>query len=196
MTGNTAIDALRTTVSEDYAHPLLAWAQDSRLLLLTLHRRESVGGTLSRMFRTVLECVKENPSLKLICPLHPSPAVRRAAEPLFHCDRIRVTEPLSPVDFHNFIRRSFLVLTDSGGVQEEAPSLGVPVLVLRDKTERPEGVETGGLWLVGTDGDAIRAAVSRLLREPTLYRRMMSAKSPYGDGFAARRIADILESLP
>ena len=198
VTGNTAIDALRTTVCADYTHPVIEWAKDSRLVLLTLHRRESHGACMRRMLRAIRRAVESDGRVKLVCPMHVNPAVREAAEELYGCDRIRVIEPLDASDFHNFLARCYFAVTDSGGIQEEAPSLGKPVLVLRDTTERPEGVAAGTLWLVGTDGDAIEAAFHTLLSDGATYRRMANAKSPYGDGYASRRIAEILtkELLP
>ncbi len=193
VTGNTAIDALKTTVRKDYKHPVLQWASGSRLLLLTLHRRESLGEPMRYMFRAIRNAVEEHPSAKLVCPMHKNPAVRAAAEELCGCPRIRLIEPLAVSDFHNFLARSDIVLTDSGGIQEEAPALHKPVLVLRDTTERTEGVEAGALWLVGTKAKAITTAIGELLKHGERYSRMINAKNPYGDGLASQRIAAVLE---
>lgn len=193
VTGNTAIDALHTTVQEDYHHPQLEWASDSRLILMTAHRRENLGQPMRQMFRAILRVVEENPDIKVIYPIHMNPVVREIANEVFQGhDRIRLIEPLDVLDFHNFMANSFLILTDSGGIQEEAPSLGKPVLVMRDTTERPEGVEAGTLRLVGTDEEVIYQEINRLFDEHE-YKKMSKAANPYGDGYASRRIADILE---
>ena len=194
VTGNTAIDALKTTVREDYTHPELEWAKDSRLILITAHRRENLGEPMHHMFRAIRRVMEEHPDVKAIYPIHMNPVVRRAAdEELGDCDRIHIIEPLEVLDFHNFLARSYMILTDSGGIQEEAPSLGKPVLVMRDTTERPEGIAAGTLKLVGTDEDVIYENFKLLLDDPTAYDAMAKASNPYGDGFACRRIADILE---
>ena len=194
VTGNTAIDALRTTVREDFAHPALDWAQGSRLIVLTAHRRESLGEPMHHMFRAIRRIVDAHPDVKAIYPIHMNPVVRQAArEELGGCDRIRLIEPLDVLDFHNLLARAYLILTDSGGIQEEAPSLGKPVLGLRDCTERPEGVQAGTLKLVGTDEGRIYEAFDQLLSNPAAYARMSTASNPYGDGHACERIADILE---
>ncbi len=194
VTGNTAIDALKTTVREDYTHPELEWAKDSRLILITAHRRENLGGPMHHMFRAIRRVMEEHPNVKAIYPIHMNPIVRRAAdEELGDCDRIRIIEPLEVLDFHNFLARSYMILTDSGGIQEEAPSLGKPVLVMRDTTERPEGIAAGTLKLVGTDEDVIYENFKLLLDDPAAYDAMAQASNPYGDGFACKRIADILE---
>lgn len=194
VTGNTASDALRTTVREDFAHPALDWAQGSRLIVLTAHRRESLGEPMHHMFRAIRRIVDAHPDVKAIYPIHMNPVVRQAArEELGGCDRIRLIEPLDVLDFHNLLARAYLILTDSGGIQEEAPSLGKPVLVLRDCTERPEGVQAGTLKLVGTDEGRIYEAFDQLLSNPAAYARMSTASNPYGDGHACERIADILE---
>lgn len=194
VTGNTAIDALKTTVRENYRHPELSWAKGSRLILITAHRRENLGEPMHRMFRAVRRVTNEHPDVKVIYPIHMNPRVREAAmRELGDCDRIHLIEPLDVVDFHNFLARSFLVLTDSGGIQEEAPSLGKPVLVMRETTERPEGVAAGTLKLVGTDEQVIYESFKRLLEDKTVYEAMAKASNPYGDGFASERIADILE---
>ena len=194
VTGNTAIDALKTTVREDYTHPELQWAADSRLIVITAHRRENLGQPMHNMFRAIRRIMEEHPDVKAIYPIHMNPVVRQAAaEELGGCDRIRIIEPLEVLDFHNFLARSYMILTDSGGIQEEAPSLGKPVLVMRDTTERPEGIAAGTLKLVGTDEDVIYSNFKLLLEDQTAYDAMAHASNPYGDGFACKRIADILE---
>lgn len=194
VTGNTAIDALRTTVRSDYTHEQLLWAADSRLVILTAHRRENLGNSMIRMFRAVRRVVDENPDIKVIYPIHMNPAVWEAADrELGNHSRIHLMEPLDVLDFHNFLWHAFLILTDSGGIQEEAPSMGKPVLVMRDTTERPEGVAAGTLRLVGTGEEDIYSAFSLLLRDRASYEIMSHSSNPYGDGFACVRIADILE---
>ena len=194
VTGNTAIDALKTTVRTDYTHPQLEWAKGSRLILITAHRRENLGEPMENMFRAIRRCMEEYPDLKAIYPIHMNPAVRATAEKILSGEeRIRIIEPLEVLDFHNFLNQSYLVLTDSGGIQEEAPSLGKPVLVMRDTTERPEGIAAGTLKLVGTEEETIYNSFRELLENETEYKRMSNASNPYGDGFASRRIADILE---
>lgn len=194
VTGNTAIDALKMTVRPDYTHPELQWAEGSRLILLTAHRRENLGEPMRHMFRAVVRIQERYPDVKVIYPVHLNPAVRRIAEEeLGGRERIHRIEPLDVLDFHNFMSRSHLVLTDSGGIQEEAPSLGKPVLVMRDTTERPEGVAAGTLKLVGTTEDTIFTEVCRLLDDPEEYEHMSRASNPYGDGNACKRIADVLE---
>ena len=194
VTGNTAIDALKTTVRPDYSHPELEWAKDSRLILITAHRRENLGEPMHNMFRAIRRVMEEHPNVKAIYPIHMNPVVRQAAEEeLGGCDRIRIIEPLEVLDFHNFLARSYMILTDSGGIQEEAPSLGKPVLVMRDTTERPEGIAAGTLKLVGTDENVIYENFKLLLEDATAYNAMAQAANPYGDGFACQRIADILE---
>lgn len=193
VTGNTAIDALKTTVAAHYTHPYLDWAGDSRLILLTAHRRENLGAPMEAMFRAILRIVNANEDIKVIYPVHLNPVVRETARKIFgDHDRIRLVEPMDVFDFHNFMAKSYLIMTDSGGIQEEAPSLGKPVLVMRDTTERPEGVEAGTLRLVGTDEEVIYREVRRLLDQRE-YEVMSHAVNPYGDGYASRRIADILE---
>ncbi|MBM6814406.1 UDP-N-acetylglucosamine 2-epimerase (non-hydrolyzing) [Olsenella uli] len=195
VTGNTGIDALRTTVREGYRHPDLDWAEGFRLVLITAHRRENLGEPMHRMFRAIRRVMEERPDTRAIYPIHMNPQVRRAAhEELDGFDRLRIIDPLEVVDFHNFMARSYLILTDSGGIQEEAPSLGKPVLVMRDTTERPEGVEAGTLRLVGTEEGTICREFSRLLDDPEEYEAMSHASNPYGDGRASERIADILAS--
>lgn len=194
VTGNTGIDALRTTVRENYTHPELEWAADSRLILVEVHRRESLGEPMARMFRAIRRVCDEHPDIKVIYPIHMNPAVREIArKELSGLDRIHLIEPLDVLDFHNFMARCHLILTDSGGIQEEAPSLGKPVLVMRDTTERPEGLAAGTLKLVGTDEEVIYRNFRLLLEDPQAYAAMSNASNPYGDGYASRRIADILE---
>ena len=194
VTGNTAIDALKTTVREDYTHPELEWAQGSRLIMLTAHRRENLGEPMHHMFRAIRRIVDEHSDIKVIYPIHMNPVVRKAAdEELGDDDRIHIIEPLDVLDFHNFLARSYLILTDSGGIQEEAPSLGKPVLVMRDTTERPEGIAAGTLKLVGTSEETIYAEFKRLLEDEEAYEVMSRASNPYGDGHACERIADALE---
>ena len=193
VTGNTAIDALRTTVREDYSHPELVWASDSRLILITAHRREHLGEPMKNMFRAIRRVMDEHTDVKAIYPIHMNPIVRKTADEfLGGDDRIHIIEPLDVLDFHNFLARCFLVLTDSGGIQEEAPSLGKPVLVMRNTTERPEGIAAGTLKLVGTDEEVIYRSFKQLLEDNEEYARMSNACNPYGDGFACKRIADIL----
>ena len=194
ITGNTAIDALKTTVRDDYNHPELEWASDSRLIMITAHRRENLGEPMRNMFRAIRRVMDEHPDVKAIYPIHMNPVVRQLAdEELGSCDRIHIIEPLEVLDFHNFLARSFMILTDSGGIQEEAPSLGKPVLVMRDTTERPEGIKAGTLKLVGTDEEVIYQNFKLLLNNTDAYNAMAQASNPYGDGFACQRIADILE---
>ena len=194
VTGNTAIDALKTTVRADYQNPELDWAKGSRLILLTAHRRENLGEPMRAIFRAVRRIVDETPDVKVLYPVHMNPTIRALADEILGGDeRIRLIPPMDVVDFHNVLARSDLVMTDSGGIQEEAPSLGKPVLVLRDTTERPEGVAAGTLKLVGTDEEAIYREAKRLLTDEAAYHRMSVASNPYGDGHACRRIADILE---
>ena len=193
VTGNTAIDALKTTVREDYTHPELEWAKGSRLITLTAHRRENLGEPMRHMFRAIKRIIDETPDIKVIYPIHMNPVVRSAANEIFGgCDRIHLIEPLDVLDFHNFLARSYLILTDSGGIQEEAPSLGKPVLVMRSTTERPEGVEAGTLKLVGTNEETIYSAFKTLLENENEYKKMSKASNPYGDGHTSERIADIL----
>lgn len=194
VTGNTAIDALKTTVRKNYTHPELEWAADSRLILITAHRRENLGEPMRNMFRAIRRVMQDHSDVKAIYPIHMNPLVREtAAEILADNDRIHIIEPLEVIDFHNFQSRSYLILTDSGGIQEEAPSLGVPVLVMRDTTERPEGISAGTLRLVGTGEESIYLNFSELLDNSDAYRQMAHASNPYGDGFASKRIADVLE---
>ena len=194
ITGNTAIDALKTTIRDDYYHEQLEWAKDSRLIMITAHRRENLGEPMKNMFRAIKRIMDEHPDIKAIYPIHMNPVVRETAnEILGDCDRIRIIEPLDVLDFHNFLNASYLILTDSGGIQEEAPSLGKPVLVMRDTTERPEGIKAGTLKLVGTCEEVIYSEFKKLLESEDEYKKMSHASNPYGDGFACKRIADILE---
>lgn len=194
VTGNTAIDALKTTVKNNYKHSELEWANDSRLIMITAHRRENLGEPMKHMFKAIKRVMDEHKDLKAIYPIHMNPKVREVANSIFgNDDRIHIIEPLDVIDFHNFMNHSYLILTDSGGIQEEAPSLGKPVLVMRDTTERPEGIEAGTLKLVGTNEESIYKAFSQLLDDENEYKKMSNASNPYGDGFASKRIADILE---
>lgn len=193
ITGNTAIDAMKHTVSEEYRHDILDWVGDGRMILLTAHRRENLGEPMYRIFRAVRRIVEEFPDVKVVYPIHMNPVVRKiAGETIGDVDRIRLIEPLEVVDFHNFMNRSYLILTDSGGIQEEAPTLGKPVLVLRDTTERPEGIEAGTLKMAGTGEETIYQMTKELITNEGLYRQMSIAKNPYGDGYASVRIADAI----
>lgn len=193
ITGNTAIDALSTTVKESYSHPELDWVGNRKLIILTAHRRENLGEPMAQMFRAIRRIIDETPDVCAIYPIHMNPVVRETAmRELGDCDRIHIIEPLEVIDFHNFLARSYLILTDSGGIQEEAPSLGKPVLVMRDTTERPEGIAAGTLKLVGTKEDTIYSAFKELLENEVEYNKMSRASNPYGDGQACKRIADIL----
>lgn len=193
VTGNTAIDALKTTVRDDYTHEHLDWASDSRLIMITAHRRENLGEPMRNMFRAIKRIIDETSDIKAIYPIHMNPVVREAAQEILgDTDRIRIIEPLEVLDFHNFLANSYMIITDSGGIQEEAPSLGKPVLVMRDTTERPEGIDAGTLKLVGTDEDVIYKTFKHLLEDQNEYDKMSKASNPYGDGFACKRIVDIL----
>lgn len=193
VTGNTAIDAMSTTVDEGYTHPELEWLQGDKMILLTAHRRENLGEPMRNIFRGIRRVLDEVPGIKVIYPIHKNPIVRAAADEIFgDCDRVKLIEPLEVFDFHNFQNLSHIILTDSGGIQEEAPSLGKPVLVLRDTTERPEGIEAGTLKLVGTDSDVIYRETIRLLTDKAEYERMSRASNPYGDGHASERIVDAI----
>ena len=193
VTGNTVIDALATTVRQDYQHPEIEWARGSRLLLLTAHRRENLGEPMREMFTAIRRIVDEFPDVKVIYPMHMNPVVREMARSCFAGEeRVHLIEPLDVLDFHNLMAHSYLILTDSGGIQEEAPALGKPVLVMRDTTERPEGVAAGTLRLVGTDEQQIYAAVRELLTDPAAYHQMEHAVNPYGDGKASQYICNIL----
>lgn len=194
ITGNTAIDALKTTVRYDYTHPELKWASDSKLILLTAHRRENLGEPMKHMFCAIKRVMEEHPDTKVIYPIHMNPAIREIANMILgDNERIHIIDPLDVLDFHNFQARSHLILTDSGGIQEEAPSLGKPVLVMRDTTERPEGIKAGTLKLVGTSEENIYTEFCKLLTNESAYNKMAHASNPYGDGHACERIADILE---
>lgn len=196
ITGNTAIDALKTTVRKEYRHEQLEWAKGSRLILITAHRRENLGEPMQHMFRAIKHVLDEHKDVKAIYPIHMNPVVRETARSVFGKDgRIRIIEPLDVLDFHNFMQHSYLILTDSGGIQEEAPSLGKPVLVMRDTTERPEGIAAGTLKLVGTDEETIYRTFTELLVNTEEYEKMAHASNPYGDGNASIRIANILLGL-
>ena len=194
ITGNTVIDAMQHTVKENYYHPELEWVGDSKMILITAHRRENIGVPMHNMFRAIRRVLDEHPDVKAVYPIHMNPVVRKAAEEeLGGCDRIHIIEPLEVFDCHNFEARCYLCLTDSGGIQEECPSYGKPVLVMRDTTERPEGIEAGTLKLVGTNEDVIYKNFKLLLEDEVEYNKMSHASNPYGDGHACERIADILE---
>lgn len=194
VTGNTAIDALKMTVSQDYSSKELDWAQGSRLILITAHRRENLGEPMEHMFKAIRRVMDEHPDVKAIYPIHMNPKIHKIADKyLGNDDRIHIIDPLDVYDFHNYMEKSYLILTDSGGIQEEAPSLGKPVLVMRETTERPEGVKAGTLRLVGTSEDSIYESFSKLLNDPDEYKAMSHASNPYGDGHACERITKILE---
>lgn len=196
VTGNTGIDALATTVQPGWKHPILDWVGKDRLVLLTAHRRENLGEPMHRMFRAIRRVLEERVDVRAVYPIHMNPIVRKAAhEELDGFDRLMIVEPLEVLDFHNLMARSYVILTDSGGVQEEAPSLGKPVLVMRDTTERPEGVDAGTLKLVGTEEEMIHREFSRLLDDDVAYGKMSRSSNPYGDGRASERIADILGKI-
>lgn len=193
VTGNTAIDALKTTVQADYESELLDWAQGSRLIVLTAHRRENLGEPMHHMFRAIRRIIDRHGDIKVVYPVHLNPLVRSAAQEVFgDCDRVRLIPPQEVIDFHNLLSRSYLILTDSGGIQEEAPSLGKPVIVLRDTTERPEGIEAGTLKLAGTDEQTIYDMIEELLTDEAEYHRMSHAANPYGDGLASQHIVDAI----
>ncbi len=195
VTGNTVIDAMKTTVKRDYTHPEIEWAKGSRLILITAHRRENLGKPMHQMFRAIRRVLEEHADVKALYPIHMNPAVRKAAdEELGNSKKIHIIEPLDVIDCHNIMARSYLILTDSGGIQEEAPSLGKPVLVMRDTTERAEGIEAGVLRLVGTNEEKIYQEFTRLLDDREEYNAMAHANNPYGDGFACKRIADRITS--
>lgn len=194
ITGNTVIDAMQHTVKKDYTHPELDWVGGNKLIFITAHRRENLGRPMHNMFRAIRRVLDEHPDCRAIYPIHMNPEVRKAAqEELGGCNSIHLIEPIEVFDCHNFEARSFLCLTDSGGIQEECPSYGVPVLVMRDTTERPEGIDAGTLKLVGTNEEEIYSAFTELLENQELYNTMSRACNPYGDGHACERIADILE---
>ncbi|MBQ3527631.1 MAG: UDP-N-acetylglucosamine 2-epimerase (non-hydrolyzing) [Clostridia bacterium] len=193
VTGNTAIDTMKLTVREDYTDETVEWAKDSRLIVLTAHRRENIGDTMKGMFRAIKKICEKHTDVKVVYPVHLNPAVVSAAnEVLGDMDRVRLIKPLEVFEFHNLLAKSHIILTDSGGIQEEAPSLHKPVIVLRDTTERPEGVEAGTLKLAGTDENVIYNMIDELLTSEEIYKQMAEAKNPYGDGFASRRIADAI----
>ena len=194
ITGNTVIDAMQHTVTESYTHPELNWVGNNKLIFITAHRRENLGEPMRHMFRAIRRVLDEHPDCRAVYPIHMNPVVREIAEAeLGNCDRIHIIEPIDVFDCHNFEARSYLCLTDSGGIQEECPSYGVPVLVMRDTTERPEGVEAGTLKLVGTSEEVIYNTFKQLLEDKEMYDTMSNACNPYGDGHACERIADILE---
>lgn len=194
VTGNTVIDAMAHTIKKDYTHPELDWVGKDKLIFITAHRRENIGQPMHNMFRAIRRVLDEHPDCKAVYPIHMNPIVRKAAdEELGDCDRIHIIDPIEVFDCHNFEARSYLILTDSGGIQEEAPAYGVPVLVMRDTTERPEGVEAGTLKLVGTSEEVIYNEFTKLLTDEKEYHKMAHAANPYGDGHACKRIADILE---
>jgi len=194
ITGNTVIDAMLHTVKADYSHPELDWVGENKMIFITAHRRENLGRPMRHMFRAIRRVLDEHPDCRAIYPIHMNPLVRETATAeLGECKQIHIIEPLDVFDCHNFEARSFLCLTDSGGIQEECPSYGVPVLVMRDTTERPEGIDSGTLKLVGTEEETIYKAFSELINNPTIYESMSKAKNPFGDGHACERIADIIE---
>ena len=194
VTGNTVIDAMSTTITDDYIHPALDWIkQDERMILLTAHRRENLGEPMHHIFKAIRRIVDEFSDVKVIYPIHMNPLVREVAQEIFaNCDKVKLIEPLEVFDFHNFQNKAYLILTDSGGIQEEAPSLGKPVLVLRNTTERPEGIEAGTLKLVGTDEEKIYNETKKLLTNQNEYKKMSQATNPYGDGHASKYIVDII----
>ena len=193
VTGNTAIDAMKTTIKKDYNNEIFDWIGNDKLILLTAHRRENLGEPMRHIFRAVKRIVEEYPDVKVVYPIHLNPKVREVANEVFEgIDRVRLIEPLEVIDFHNFQNKSYIILTDSGGIQEEAPSLGKPVLVLRDTTERPEGIEAGTLKLVGTDEETIYRETKKLLDDKEEYNKMSHASNPYGDGFTSKYIVDAI----
>ncbi|MDD2518772.1 MAG: UDP-N-acetylglucosamine 2-epimerase (non-hydrolyzing), partial [Bacilli bacterium] len=195
VTGNTVVDAMATTVKDNYTHPELDWLENSKLILLTAHRRENLGEPMRHIFKAIKKVVEEFTDVKVLYPIHMNPKVREVANEIFKdCDRVKLIEPLDVFDFHNFQNKSHIILTDSGGIQEEAPSLGKPVLVLRDTTERPEGIEAGTLKLVGTDEKIIYEETKKLLTNTKEYQKMSKASNPYGDGLASKRIVDAIIS--
>lgn len=194
VTGNTAIDALKTTVKEEYKSEVLSWAENSKLIVLTAHRRENLGQPLENMFKAIKRVVDEYEDIKVVYPVHKNPLVREKADKILGSDeRIKLIEPLEVIDFHNLLARAYIIMTDSGGIQEEAPSLGKPVLVMRDTTERPEGIKAGTLKLVGTNEENVYKNLKLLIEGKDEYEKMSKASNPYGDGNACKRIADILE---
>ncbi len=193
ITGNTAIDALQTTVRDDYEHEIIDWVGDSRMIMLTAHRRENLGEPMRNMFRAIKRIIEKYDDIKVVYPVHLNPLVVQTAEEIFgDCDRVKLIKPLEVLDFHNLLNKSYLILTDSGGIQEEAPSLGKPVIVLRDTTERPEGIAAGTLKLAGTNEEVIYGLIDELLSDEEEYARMSKASNPYGDGTASKRIVDAI----
>lgn len=196
VTGNTVIDALQTTVREDYDHEYLHWVGEHRLILMTVHRRENIGEPMYRIFQAIKNIAEKNRDVKILYPIHKNPRVRKIAGEVFkRVDNVRLVEPLDVLDFHNYMSRSYLIVTDSGGIQEEAPALGKPVIVVRDTTERSEGVEQGALLLAGTETESIYKMVKELLDDNKLYQTIARKTNPYGDGFASKRIVDIIEGF-
>jgi UDP-N-acetylglucosamine 2-epimerase (non-hydrolysing) len=193
VTGNTAIDALQTTVRDDYEHEIIDWVGESRMIMLTAHRRENLGEPMRNMFRAIKRVIEKYEDIKVVYPVHLNPIVVQTAEEIFgDCDRVKLIKPLEVLDFHNLLNKSYLILTDSGGIQEEAPSLGKPVIVLRDTTERPEGIAAGTLKLAGTNEEVIYGLIDELLSNEGEYARMSKASNPYGDGLASKRIVDAI----
>ena len=193
ITRNTVIDAMKTTVTKDYHHPVFDWIGNDRMILLTAHRRENLGEPMRHIFSAIKQIVDEFEDVKVVYPIHMNPKVREIAnEVLGNCNKVKMIEPLEVFDFHNFQNKAYLILTDSGGVQEEAPSVGKPVLVLRDTTERPKGIEAGTLKLVGTNTDKIYEETKKLLTNKEEYEKMAQAANPYGDGFASKYIVDAI----
>ena len=193
VTGNTAIDALKYTIKKDYKHSIIHWARNSRLIIITAHRRENIGDPMYNMFKAIKRILNDYPDVKAVYPIHMNPTVRKIAQEIFSDTKnIKIINPLDVVDFHNFLAKSYIILTDSGGIQEEAPSLGKPVLVMRDTTERPEGVIAGTLKLVGTNEESIYNNFKKLLDDKSEYSKMSKASNPYGDGKASKRISDII----
>lgn len=194
VTGNTAIDALKTTVREDYTSPIIEWVNDSKLIVLTAHRRENYGEPMRHMFQAIKRIVDEHEDIKVVYPIHMNPMIKELADEIFtETKRVKIIPPMEVVDFHNLLAKSHIILTDSGGIQEEAPSLGKPVLVMRDTTERPEGIEAGTLKLVGTEEEVIYEHFKELLENQLLYKEMSEASNPYGDGTASEQIVTILK---
>ncbi len=195
VTGNTAIDALKYTISDEYSNELLDSIKDKKIILVTMHRRENLGQPMTNVFKAINQLVEKNDEIEVVFPIHKNPKVRQNAnDTLIKSERIHIIEPLDAVDFQNFAKRSYLIMTDSGGVQEEAPSLGIPVLVLRDTTERPEGIDAGTLKLVGTDKSVVFEAAQLLLENKSEYNRMSHASNPYGDGTASEQILEIIKN--
>ena len=191
ITGNTAIDAMKTTIKQNYSHPIFDWLNGSKMILLTAHRRENLGNPMRNIFNAIKKIVDEFDDVKVVYPIHLNPQIREIANQILaNNDKIKIIEPLEVIDFHNFINKSYIILTDSGGIQEEAPSLGKPVLVLRNTTERPEGIEAGTLKLVGLNEENIYLEVKKLIEDKEEYNKMSKASNPYGDGFASKKIVD------